>query len=134
MAAAQGYVARIKAVRGGAWRASKRGTGQAGQVRPADDAGEAVSLDCRGAGAALARGSGKGESRAGTGGVRCREEGDKGAVLRSQRPATEKKVRGRFVSERVRERRACGLVKQAGAGRVSASARGMRAWESGRAR
>ena len=58
----------------GAWRASKRGTGQ---VRPADDAGEAVSLGCRGAGAASARRSGKSENRAGTGGVRRREEGEK---------------------------------------------------------
>ena len=66
---------RLSAV--GAWRASKRGTGQAGQVRPADDAGEAVSLGCRGAGEASARCSGKGESRAGTGGVRRREEGEK---------------------------------------------------------
>ena len=55
---------RLSAV--GAWRASKRGTGQAEQVRPADDAGETVSLGCRGAGAASVRRSGKGESRAGT--------------------------------------------------------------------
>jgi len=61
----------------GAWRASKRGTGQAGQVRPADDAGEAVSLGCRGAGEASARCSRKGGSRARTGGVRHREEGEK---------------------------------------------------------
>jgi len=57
-----------------AWRASKRGTGQ---VRSADDAGEAVSLGCRGAGEASAQCSGKGRSRAGTGGVRHREEGEK---------------------------------------------------------
>ena len=63
----------------GAWRASKRGTGQAGQVRPADDAGEAVSLGCRGAGAASARPAEKAEAEQGR---RREASGGRGKVNR----------------------------------------------------
>jgi hypothetical protein len=64
----------IRASAAGLGAQGKRGTGQSG---PVDDTGEAVSLGCCGAGAASARRSGKSENRAGTGGVRLREEGEK---------------------------------------------------------
>ena len=77
MAVVRGYVARIKAVRCGGLVRKQEGdrAGRAGEAGGRRERGGFARL--LRSGAALARRSGKGESRAGTGGVRRREEGEK---------------------------------------------------------